>query len=177
MTLKSDGMKSVKPIKPRHPTPGERLRPKNVSGPGWQRFSKPYLQLLTAVTIMLTGCDTVNVKQYKISGAALSTNDVERVKAVLATVAQKTQLQDRTPQSIAPRTVVFYEEPNVEHFAVQLGARELSRDIVVDLYAGFGPCPPKFKQAMRLLEPALDSEFGPQYSLVEHPDTISSSHR
>jgi hypothetical protein len=114
--------------------------------------------------LLLSACDTVNIQQYRIAGGAH--RDTAKVKRVLHTVASQTGLVDSTSTSRAPQTVVFYMQPNVQHFRVDLGARVVADDIVVDLNAGFGPTPGEFKQAERLLTPALSSEFGSRLTVL-----------
>jgi hypothetical protein len=122
------------------------------------------MRALVFIALLLSACDTVNLQQYRIAGGAHK--DVASVKRVLHSVASQTGLVDRTSTSKVPRTIVFYTQPEVQHFAVDLGARTVGADIVVDLYAGFGPIPQEFRQAQRLLTPALSEEFGSRLSLM-----------
>jgi hypothetical protein len=116
------------------------------------------MRALALIALLLSACDTVNIQQYRVAGG--THRDVTKVKQLLHSVASDTGLVDSTSTSRAPRTIVFYTQPNVQHFRVDLGARAVAEDIVVDLNAGFGPTPPEFKKAERLLTPALASEFG-----------------
>jgi hypothetical protein len=118
-----------------------------------------------AAAVLLGACDTVNVQQYRIAGGAH--RDAAKVKQILHSVASQTGLVESTSTSRAPHTLVFYTQPNVQHFRVDLGARIVAEDILVDLNAGFGPTPSEFKQAERLLTPALSSEFGPRVSIAQ----------
>ena len=118
--------------------------------------------------MLLTGCDSFNVRQYRISGAANVPDDVDKVKAVLKSVAEKQHLVDMTQQSLTPRTIVFYKEPTRAPYAVLLGSRMVDNDVIVDLLAGFGPVPKGFKEAKRTLEPSLASDFGWRFWIVEH---------
>src|SRR5437763_1522351 len=112
------------------------------------------ITLLISLVLLETGCDSVNVQQYRI--AAASGGDRAQAKRGLRSVAKQLSLEDRTSISRAPKTLVFYIEPNVEHFAVQLGARGSDGDVLIDLNAGFGPRPRKDVEAERLLASEID---------------------
>ena len=73
---------------------------------------------------------------------------------------------DSTSSSRVPHTIALYTQPNVQHFRVDVGARTVADDIVVDLTAGFGPTPREFKQARSLLTPALSNEFGSRLTVM-----------
>jgi hypothetical protein len=122
------------------------------------------MRALVFIALFLSACDTLNIQQYRVAGGAH--RDSAKVKRVLRDVASQTGLVDRTSTSRAPRTVVFYTQSDVQHFRVDLGARILGDDIVVDLNGGFGPARPEFKQAARLLTPALSSEFGSRLTVM-----------
>jgi hypothetical protein len=122
------------------------------------------MRALALVALLLTACDTINIQQYRIAGGAH--RDTAKVKRILHSVAGETGLVDNTPTSRAPRTIVFYTQPNVQHFRVDLGARAVADDIVIDLSAGFGPTPPEFKKAERALTPALSSEFSSRLTIA-----------
>ena len=122
------------------------------------------MRALVFVALLLSACDTLNIQQYRVASGA--GRDAAKVKQVLHSVASQTRLVDRTSTSRAPHTLVFYTQPDVQHFRVDLGARILGPDIIVDLNGGFGPARPEFKQALRLLTPALSSEFGPRLTVM-----------
>jgi hypothetical protein len=122
------------------------------------------MRALVLIALFLSACDTLNIQQYRVAGGAH--RDAAKVKRVLHTVASQTGLVDSTSTSRAPHTIVFYTQPNVQHFRVDLGARIVADDIVVDLNAGFGPTPREFKQAELLLTPALTSEFGSRLTVL-----------
>jgi len=121
----------------------------------------------------LTSCDSLNVQQYRVAGA--TSGDRGKVKRVLHSIASQLALADRTSSSHAPNTLVFYTQPDVRHFAVQLGAREVRGDIVIDLSAGFGPRPPEYVGAEQLLAAGLAQELDGRAVRVEHPDTIHTT--
>ena len=122
------------------------------------------MRALALVAILLSACDTLNIQQYRVAGGAH--RDASKVKRVLHDVANQTGLVDRTSTSRAAQTVVFYTQPDVQHFRVDLGARALGNDIIVDLNGGFGPARPEFKQAEHLLTLALSSEFGSRLAVM-----------
>ncbi|MEY2546434.1 MAG: hypothetical protein QOG48_1551, partial [Verrucomicrobiota bacterium] len=128
------------------------------------------MRALILFALLLSACDTLNIQQYRITGDAR--RDAAKVKHVLGTVASQIGLADRTSSSRAPHTVVFYTQPEVRHFAIELGAREAGGDILVDLSAGFGPTPPDYVRAEQLLAAGLAQEFGARAIRVEHPDSI-----
>jgi hypothetical protein len=122
------------------------------------------MHALVLIALFLSACDTLNIQQYRVTGGARG--GTPKVKRVLHGVASQTGLVDRTSTSRAPRTLVFYTQPDVQHFRVDLGARMLGDDIIVDLNGGFGHARPEFKQAEHLLTPALSSEFGSRLTVM-----------
>jgi hypothetical protein len=121
---------------------------------------RPVRILALILALLAAGCDTVNLQQYRLADATQT--DASDVKRVLGVVAAQTGLEDRTTSSMVPHTLVFYKEPDVQHFAVNLGARRVGEDIIVDLIAGFGPMRNEFRKTRALLTPALSNEFGPR---------------
>jgi hypothetical protein len=119
---------------------------------------------LVCFAVLLTACDTLNIQQYRIAHG--THRDTAKVKQALHSVASQTGLVDRTSTSRAAHTIVFYTQPDVQHFRVDLGARTLGDDIVVDLNGGFGPARPEFKQALGLLTPALSNGFGSRLTVM-----------
>jgi len=120
--------------------------------------------LVVMIALSLTACDNINLEQYRIAGAA--GGDTARIKRVLRSVADQVGLVDRTSTSRVPHTIVFYLQPNVQHFRVDLGARTFGEDVVVDLNAGFGPKPREYTRAKNLITAALSQEFGPRLSII-----------
>ena len=116
----------------------------------------------------VAGCDTVNVTQYRIVSAAASLTDRTQVCDVVRSVAAKTHLNDQTADSIAPGTLIFYRQPGVKHFALEIGARTVGSDITVDLTTGFGPETKEYRSARRLLGAALTQAFGPRVVESDH---------
>ena len=127
----------------------------------------PLLILLFVMSLLGSACDRLNFEQYRIAGGAGNADITERVKSILQEVADKTALKDSTSTSKAPDTIVFYMEPDVKNFRVDLGARVYGEDILVDLVGGFGPKLPTFEQAKQLLLPALSAEFGSKVSVPQ----------
>jgi hypothetical protein len=119
------------------------------------------------VVLLFTGCDTMNWKQYRITGVAAGSPDATKLRTTLQTVADKVGLKDRTQDSREPATLVFYTQPEVRNFRVDIGARFTDDGVLIDLVGGFGPRPPAYKQAKRLLMPALSAEFGSRVSIPE----------
>jgi hypothetical protein len=73
---------------------------------------------------------------------------------------------DSASSSRVPRSIVLYTQPHVQHFRVDMGARFVADDIVVDLTAGFGPTPRDFNRAQSLLTPALSGAFGSHLTVM-----------
>ena len=125
--------------------------------------------------LFLSGCDTVNVEQFRIAGDA--NHDEARVRSILQAVAARTGLVDCTSTSLAPHTIVFYTQPNVQSFRVELGARTVKKDILVDLSSGFGPKPTEFKLAERFLRPVLVHEFGSRMTTKQGFDVLQTTNQ
>lgn len=122
------------------------------------------MRALFLLAFLLSACDTLNIQQYRIAGGAH--RDAAKVEHVLGAVASQTGLVDRTSTSRAPHTLVFYTQPDVQHFRVDLGARVVAGDIIIDLNGGFDPARPEFKQALGLLTPSLSSQFGTRLTVM-----------
>lgn len=124
------------------------------------------MKLLTACfsLVLLTGCDTMNWQQYRIADVPVASPDTTKLKSALKHVSDQIGLKDEMNTSKIPGALAFYSEPGVEHFHVDLGARSYESDVIVDLMAGFGPTPPKYKQAKSLLESILSKEFNSRLS-------------
>jgi len=136
---------------------------------------KPILAFLLISVLFVTGCDTMNVQQYRITGVAKGSPDAANVRSILQTVADQTGLSDRTSESRVPDTLVFYSQPQ-QAFRVDLGARFDQTNVLVDLVGGFGPTPSAYKHAKHLLTPALFAEFGSRFSVPQpFVPTLSSS--
>ena len=119
------------------------------------------------VVLLVAGCDTMNWQQYRITGVAAGSPDATMLRATLLAVADQTGLKNRTQDSREPTTLVFYAQPEVRNFRVDIGARFTNDDVLIDLVGGFGPTPPAYKQAKRLLMPALSAGFGSRVSIPQ----------
>jgi hypothetical protein len=128
---------------------------------------KSIIFFLPIVVLLVAGCDTMNWQQYRIAGVAAGSPDATKLRATLQTVADQAGLKDRTQDSREPATLVFYTQPEVRNFRVDIGARFTNDDVLIDLVGGFGPTPPAYKQAKRLLMPALSAEFGSRVSVPQ----------
>ena len=62
-------------------------------------------------------------------------------------------------------TLVFYSQPEVKNFQVQLGARMVGDSIVVDLTGGFGPRTASFKEAEKELLEEMNRSFAGKYEI------------
>jgi len=127
---------------------------------------KSILAFLLIAFLFVTGCATMNVQQYRITGVAKGSPDAAKAKSILQTVADQTGLNDRTSASHVPDTLVFYSQPP-QAFRVDLRARFDQTNVLVDLVGGFGPTPPAYKHAKHLLALALSAEFGSRFSVPQ----------
>ena len=78
----------------------------------------------------------------------------------LTAVASEVGLKEATTTSKAKDPIVYYIQPDTPYFRVDLGARPVDQDIVVDLTGGFGPLTDSFKKADLLLSKELSRQFG-----------------
>lgn len=67
---------------------------------------------------------------------------------------------------------MYFTQPEAQNFQVDLGARVVDEEIIVDLYAGFGPMPSEFVACDNALLPALKTEFGERVSEIEVSNRI-----
>ncbi|HRI22851.1 MAG TPA: hypothetical protein PLA68_17960, partial [Panacibacter sp.] len=63
----------------------------------------------------------MNWEQYRISGVVAGSQDAERLKVLVMAVAKQHGLEDVTPTSHVPETLVFVKEPGVENFHTDIG--------------------------------------------------------
>jgi hypothetical protein len=110
----------------------------------------------------LSGCDTMNWQQYRVLGVRAGSEDAQRLKVVVSTVASKYGLDDVTPTSHVPNTLIFVKETRVEDFHTDIGVRIYGEDAIVDVMAGFGPRVPKFLIVRDALQAELKESFGPR---------------
>jgi hypothetical protein len=110
--------------------------------------------------VFISGCDTLNWQQYRVAGVTVNSPDEVRISALLKKVADQCELVDITSKSRVPNTLVLYSQQNVTSFRTELGARYYQGDVLVDVYAGWGPPRnAKFKQTKGLVTSALTNEF------------------
>jgi hypothetical protein len=124
------------------------------------------LVLLFIFGAALTGCDTMNWQQYRVLGVRAESEDAQRLKVVVSTVANKYGLDDVTPSSHVPNTLIFVKESRVENFHTDIGVRIYGDDAIVDVMAGFGPRVPKFLVVRDALQTELNKNFGPRSVIV-----------
>lgn len=134
--------------------------------------SRSVLIPLLMLVAVLSGCDTMNWEQYRISGVVAGSQDAERLKVLVMAVAKQHGLEDVTPTSHVPETLVFVKEPGVENFHTDIGVRFYGGDALVDVMAGFGPKVPKFTRVRNELAPALAVEFGERYAVLIPPNRV-----
>lgn len=84
---------------------------------------KHWIACLSAVVLVVTGCDTVNHSQLQVlapkpeRGATVSVPAADRefVKQVLSDIATRHRFEDRTQLSLTPDTICSYAEPDVKY--------------------------------------------------------------
>jgi len=140
--------------------------PAKLAGVFSALIMKRCIRFFLALGFLVTGCDTLNWQQYQVAGIAAGSSDAGKLEAVLQTVAGKVRLDNRTSSTRLPGTLVFYAQPP-QAFRVDLGARFYQTNVLVDLVGGFGPTPPAYKRAKKLLLPALSAEFGSRVSIPQ----------
>ena len=65
--------------------------------------------------------------------------------------------------------IVLYADPS-SFYQIELGARVVGKDILVDLYCGYDPPPAEYLEMHRLLGPALVKAFGTRVHKVGTDD-------
>jgi len=122
--------------------------------------------VLLVVSGLVSGCDTLNWQQYRVSGIHANSADADRLKIVVMSVARRNALEDATQNSNISNTLIFVTERDVEQFHTDIGVRLFGDDALVDVMAGFGPRVKKFERVRDALGPALAAEFGTRCVVV-----------
>lgn len=125
------------------------------------------LTILLAIASMslMSACDTMMVSQYRVTSVATAKEERARLLESLARIAASLGLTSATSTSTVKNTLVFYSQPDVKNFPVQLGARIVDDSIVVDLTGGFGPKSPAFKKAEKALLEEMERSFPGKYDI------------
>ncbi|HTB81450.1 MAG TPA: hypothetical protein VK717_11245 [Opitutaceae bacterium] len=103
------------------------------------------------------------VAQYRIFSIATIQEERTKLMDALANVASQAALEEVTHISQVQNTLVLYSQPKVAQSKVDLGARVVGDDVIVDLIGGYGPETPSFKQAKSALLKELKRSFPGQY--------------
>jgi hypothetical protein len=136
--------------------------------------SAPIFLIVTFLGVFFAGCDTVMISQYRVVSVATDKGEKQKLLETLARVAVRVGLENRTQASRVRETLVYYAEPNVEHFRVDLGARVVGDSIIVDLTGGFGPKTRTFEKAQQVLREEMDRSFPGRYDVPVPSIPISS---
>jgi hypothetical protein len=120
---------------------------------------------LFIAAILVSGCDILHVKEYRVIGVAPSSMDATRLKSVLQDVADKSGLKDRTAESSATNTL-FYARDEYKGGVSTLNARFVHDDVMLQLLGGYRT-PPAYRKCKRLLPSALSTEFGSRFAIEE----------
>ncbi len=116
--------------------------------------------LLLAVGVFASGCDMLHTRQYEVSGVVASSADAAKLRAVLQGVAEKSGLTESPSVSNSPDCFFLHTGGNL----VILEASFYHDSALIQLDGGYGT-PPEYRQAKRLLAPALSTEFGSRFSV------------
>jgi len=139
-----------------------------VIGPAWltslvrplDHVMKLFYALLLAAGVATSGCDTLHMRQYEVSGVVASSTDTAKLKAVVQGVAEKSGLTESQSVSNSPDCLFHYTGGNV----VVLEGSFYHDSVLIQLFGGYGT-PPEYERAKRLLAPALSTEFGSRFSV------------
>lgn len=134
--------------------------------------SRVLVVVLCVVAALLSGCDTLNWQQYKISGIHAHSADADRLESVVMGIAGRYALTDATQTSHVQDTLLLVTEPDVRHFHTDIGVRLYGDDALVDVMAGFGPRVEKFARVRDALGPALTAEFGARCVAIAPQDRV-----
>ena len=124
-------------------------------------------------SLFLAGCTIENQSRYLISaagttgGAGLTQADKDMVKDILQAAATKLRLQDLTSVSLAPNTIVYYQEID-SNTPVKLIAITEGDKIVIELTHWpdtIGETLP-YRSTREYIESELASRFGERSSVV-----------
>ena len=100
----------------------------------------------------------MNHSQYRVANP--TTPEMAAIFSVIREVGTKHGFAEETEQSLAPDTLVFFRQADRTAFRVELGARRMGSDVLVDAGSGWGP-PDKFsKEVARDLGSLLKSRLG-----------------
>ncbi|HTR41162.1 MAG TPA: hypothetical protein VMH87_06060 [Pseudomonadales bacterium] len=122
--------------------------------------------LLFAI-ILISGCDTLYIKQYQVEGATANSADAHELKVILSNIAEKTGLESRVPADNITNPFASYMGAT-NNSITTIEAWYYHNDIRIQLCGGYGT-PIAFKQANQLLVSTLSTEFGPQFSTPSKP--------
>lgn len=103
------------------------------------------------------------VSQYRIFSIATIQEQKAKLTDSLQVVASEAGLEEVTHISQVEDTLVLYSQPKVAQSKVDLGARVVGDDVIVDLIGGYGPETPSFKQAKSALLKELKRSFPGQF--------------
>jgi hypothetical protein len=119
--------------------------------------------LFTAAAV-LVGCDTLNWSQYRIVGVAPTTADATRIASALESVASREHMAPSSPKNHAEDTFVSFSAHLEPPLFLDLTARYIHGDVLVDLAGPFGPKVPGFAATNAALHAELSSSFGARLS-------------
>jgi hypothetical protein len=112
--------------------------------------------------ITITGCDTLSHGQYLIEQPRenVQLQDKLDVIYVIADIANRFNLSEKTKESHIPNTIVYYKQSS--NFPINIGARIVESDIVIDciqFHPGVGDSA-IYSEINNKLASALKTKFG-----------------
>jgi predicted aminopeptidase len=121
----------------------------------------------TLLLAALGGCGTLSHIQFHVPDPSGDAANRQRVVSIVQNAAINAGMVDRTEQSRAARTLIYFKEP-AGNFPMMLGARSTDEYLVIDLACFHFDSnePPAFSVTKVFLENALKAEFGRDWRLV-----------
>lgn len=92
--------------------------------------SRVLVVVLCVVAVLLSGCDTLNWQQYKISGIHAHSADADRLESVVIGIAGRYALTDATQTSHVQDTLVLVTEPDVSLVSMKDIERQTAMRVV-----------------------------------------------
>jgi hypothetical protein len=118
--------------------------------------------VLSALVLLagLSGCDTLNWQQYRVTGVAAGSADESRIRSVVSAVASLSGMPPGEAKANKDRTFISFTRVQPPDPPINLAARYEGSDVLIDLSSVFGPRIPGFRQIGSRLEHELRIEFG-----------------
>lgn len=123
------------------------------------RLASPVVAILLCAAA-LSGCDTLNWEQYRITGAADGSGDEARIIAVVTSIAAESGMARTDPKTHKATAFLAFTRLEAPSWPIDLAVRHDGPDTLIDLSSVFGPRIPAFNRIRARLGGALRTEFG-----------------